>query len=1415
MATNDDWEDVKNPGGTATADDDEWEDVPSAHKTAPATAATEENLPSSTPRLRAAAGKTFQKPTRTEKETPQIPENYGFTPGNVLGNIYEGAKGAVGSAAQGLYDLTFGEGKNAQGEEQHGLGGLVGMNAEGKIDPIGRLKWLGEKYITDPYKQEAEKARQLEEQSRQEETAGTPGSVSHATSAVGHRIASMVPLVGPWAASLGEQAGTGDVGGAAGQATGAVLGGEAAAHPLETVKAPLKLADKVVRGTPLTEAGKLAAAQKQILTVKPPRMSETEYAQTVSNVMPDMQRIAQDNRGKIKNPEDASDAITNRIGQMESPISTQLQTQPTTPVPVNDVVASADRHIDSAFKQNLSHFSDKEKMAAKQEVLNLIGNNPDISLFEMERIRRRLDSEASAYYRSKPADQRLIAKSEATAVTQRATANAMRDMLYGDAANPGLLEQAGIQAVDVDGRPVPIREFRKRVGDLINVRDHFEDAIVDAQKKGNWSAFQVAKSGPSLAAGGAGAVVGGFAHTIPGALFGLLLGEGAKVWTDYLRSKNPNLNTIKAFRNLADTSRPNTFDVQTTPLRAPAPAAPAAQLPAPATQMPGPVNLGGSPGFQNNRWVNPAGQLPPPAPITPQFLREIPQGGLGRVNGPPPQLPEAAASLVPRETNVPPIVGDEYAREEVRPTAEAAERAPETQLGTVGRQGIVQRVAGELPKNVPARAIQDTIDELRLREKDLRKQGNSGAANAIAQRISKLEEQVPAGFEETPPQRPRVAGETVLGKIGDKEGLPKKKVSTEEEGVPYTKPMPIPAGKVWTSRGVTAESVLHHELAHLMLAGIDGFVSNGVSSHRHPLSKGTGATASVLFPRAQFRDPVTGGFDTDVVKNKGSQLADLFAAGAASDELLHGIDRKTNPGLYGDRKLAKQLFQALDIPEDQHEAMFDAAVDRAKERLSHPGIVDLMKREASIREEGLPVEFHFSKNRAENIVRKAKGLYEQRGANQGTGAAVGDAGGEEAVSAGEKAGAGESATGAARKEKIKPFTPPKNIYTFTIEGAPGSAEDLHVTEEALTRKKAFDQIIKRVPGAGMYRMVKEEAPTVETIPFTKLRERPLQMKAKGEDGPVSVADIGQALGKYSQEKFGAVSDKEAVDRAIKMAIPEIKYQMATDNSGLGWYEADTQKAVDAMTELHPELKDPKKAALFKTFWSALSYGKNPADNMMLAEKAYNLYKETGKMPITQPDGKAWGVYKAGHEGNMRSTQALIDKFGENGAVDWLLSKHPTSELKQFNKNVSGKATDQQYGAVIYGPKGGNFYLNLNGVPDLVTVDKWATRTWQRWTGRLTGKNVDDAPGPGEIRNAREAIARVGNKLGIEPRDAQAVLWYYEQELYKAHGAKGVEPLSYGNEAQRIVQERKTRDVQPERGRSSGGGVTPLRKAAKR
>jgi predicted ABC-type ATPase len=403
-----------------------------------------------------------------------------------------------------------------------------------------------------------------------------------------HKGLGYVPIAGPIISKLSRAPEEGeDTAGRNAEAIGGIIQ-LAAMHPAvreaiaehlpppETLAKPFKaataVADKVARGTPITEAGKLEAAKQQALTVKKPTMTETQYAQQVTDAMPDLQKIAQDNKGKIKTPRQAVQAINARISQIEAPISDHVSNmnEPHQMVQPEDYQDRINKAIDQELSKRPGVYKPQEIEKAKKAVNDFLGDQPK-SIAEIEGNRRRLNQDADEYHKSDTAGKRAIDVSDATATAQRAAANTIRDILYGDEKNPGKLEQAGVTATDSNGKPVSLRNVRRQVGRLLEVRDHFEDAITRAEATGDWKPFGPIFTGPSLAAGGIGVATGAAVGGPVGALFGMLAGEGAKAWGDYLLSKNPNLNTAKMFRNLANTSAPNVSQIQTMKPAAPPP----------------------------------------------------------------------------------------------------------------------------------------------------------------------------------------------------------------------------------------------------------------------------------------------------------------------------------------------------------------------------------------------------------------------------------------------------------------------------------------------------------------------------------------------------------------------------------------------------------------------------------------------------------------------------------------------------------------------------------------------------------------------------------------------------------------------------------------------------------------------------
>lgn len=138
-------------------------------------------------------GGATQSAAASSESTSTRPEYFGFTPSHMLEQAGTGLK-QLGS-------------------------GLVG-SAEMLLDP--RVPVLGSshydrasgKVLIDPASMAGAVTAGLpEEEAKAHELWREPG-VAPKIAAAGHELASYVPFLGPWAASLGEQAGSGDIGGA-------------------------------------------------------------------------------------------------------------------------------------------------------------------------------------------------------------------------------------------------------------------------------------------------------------------------------------------------------------------------------------------------------------------------------------------------------------------------------------------------------------------------------------------------------------------------------------------------------------------------------------------------------------------------------------------------------------------------------------------------------------------------------------------------------------------------------------------------------------------------------------------------------------------------------------------------------------------------------------------------------------------------------------------------------------------------------------------------------------------------------------------------------------------------------------------------------------------------------------------------
>lgn len=152
--------------------------------------------------------------TKFEQQN-QMPKNLGFTPGHMAEQGWQGVKELAGG--------TYGLAKDVLSKQ-----------------PLAETY---QKDVVSPLAAEEGKAKEALKGGRYSEAAG-------------HELASYIPFVGPWAASLGEQVGKGDIGGAVAKAGSQAVAAEATA---KTVKS----AAPYVKGVPeFIKQGKEGAAIK-------------------------------------------------------------------------------------------------------------------------------------------------------------------------------------------------------------------------------------------------------------------------------------------------------------------------------------------------------------------------------------------------------------------------------------------------------------------------------------------------------------------------------------------------------------------------------------------------------------------------------------------------------------------------------------------------------------------------------------------------------------------------------------------------------------------------------------------------------------------------------------------------------------------------------------------------------------------------------------------------------------------------------------------------------------------------------------------------------------------------------------------------------------------------------------------------
>ena len=265
---------------------------------------------------------------------------------------------------------------------------------------------------------------------------------------------------------------------------------------------------------------------------------------------------------------------------------------------------------------------------------------------------------------------------------------------------------------------------------------------------------------------------------------------------------------------------------------------------------------------------------------------------------------------------------------------------------------------------------------------------------------------------------------------------------------------------------------------------------------------------------------------------------------------------------------------------------------------------------------------------------------------------------------------------------------------------------------------------------------------------------------------------------------------------------EVSYQLQQEDTGMTWYSQDIEQMESDLAQLYPESIDSieEKMVLFKAMLVGNSFSQTPKAETLTTMRIWDSSNQQFPVKPRQDDGKGWTVRGGTVEIYLNRINRLVAEKGEKGAADWLLSKHPIKELREYNPNVGGKQDDLKYGSMIFGQKGGAYHLNMNGNYDVLTADLHFSRMWNRMMGTVLDANgeIIQAPTPAELKIQDQAVRFAADKLGLSVAELQAVSWVYEIGLWKDLGAK-IGYYKHSDGTAKLLKERgiQRREVVPD------------------
>ena len=333
--------------------------------------------------------------------------------------------------------------------------------------------------------------------------------------------------------------------------------------------------------------------------------------------------------------------------------------------------------------------------------------------------------------------------------------------------------------------------------------------------------------------------------------------------------------------------------------------------------------------------------------------------------------------------------------------------------------------------------------------------------------------------------------------------------------------------------------------------------------------------------------------------------------------------------------------------------------------------------------------------------------------------------------------------------------PSESDYRRNLQGARSRAGLLQQGQrEALL--DVVDRAERRIDRYAAALKISEQAKKIQKKlkrPSTSALDIETELKGKKFD---NIRQLGLYLDSRFNKVFGKpsfeIGGQEGIDIASDAFVYDIIDGLAGDGSGMGWYDERVQETIRELSKLHPEFAtDSNALAVYIGILATTSQGYTVVENFKQANKVYNEYKRTGRIPEDFKFAKSSEPINS----NLAQIQGLIDEHGLDGYAEFMDQEVTGQALReQFGKTPTGVTLkDKVRGNRVLGPKIGSFFNNLRGQFDTITMDLWYTRTMHRFLGE-TVVPLDSEKMQNAITKFREELKKDGVRTyGIDLTEA--------------------------------------------------------------